>query len=88
MALEMEAQRQQSIGDALYEDLLQAVEPITFFVDGFETTPRQEYIQQIENELSRTAKWICILSFFEDKYDVILWFKNIIEKPVNKFDQI
>ena len=56
MALEMEAQRQQSIGDALYEDLLQAVEPITFFVDGFETTPRQEYIQQIENELSRTAK--------------------------------
>ena len=31
------------------EDLSQAVEPITFFVDGFETTPRQEYIQQIEN---------------------------------------
>ena len=33
----------------IYWRYAQAVEPITFFVDGFETTPRQEYIQQIEN---------------------------------------
>ena len=28
---------------------------------------------------------MCILSFYADKYDVILCFENIFEKPVHKF---
>ena len=33
-----------------------SLERIKYFVEGFETTPRQDYIQQIANELSRAAK--------------------------------
>ena len=31
---------------------------------------------------------LCFLLFYADKYDVILCFKNILEKPVHNFDPV
>ena len=89
--LEMEAWRQPSIGDAL-----QKTTELTEI--SYKPWNGSSFCWRIwEAGVHKTnCKWVeqgsqaklCILSFYVDKYDVILCLENILEKPVQKFDPV
>ena len=94
--MEIEAQRQPSIGDALEKtqrSLTSRGTDQVFCWRIWDRSTRQEYIQQIGNELSiasMAGKQVCV--FYHSMQTNIMYYYvlkiYIIKKPVHKFDPV